>query len=136
MFFGSGSTPSVPDILSFGSSNDRQVNAPARGSVSRWIEFRATDGLSAPRRDRPCRLLPCLPCAASPGHRRPPTWGSGSRSLRPFPSRRCALGAASSTTVLTSIAGLRTIRAEGGPERKLYGPCKRPLPATGSPLLV
>lgn len=48
--------------------------------------------------------------------------GSASRSLKRWACRWSSSGAAASMTVLTWTRGWTTISAEGGPERRLYGP--------------
>lgn len=57
-----------------------------------------------------------------PRNRQRTTWASASRSLSNSTYRPSASVGAWSMTDLTWMRGSTSIRTEGGPERKLYGP--------------
>ena len=70
--------------------------------------------------------LPCFPSYPWPGawakNRRQRTWGSASRCSNRWRSLWSSSGDVRYMTELTWMPGWKTISAEGGPERRLYGP--------------
>lgn len=66
--------------------------------------------------------LSCLRCAASPKSKRQRTWASESRCWLRWKFRASSLVVGVYMTGLTWMLGSKNISAEGGPERRLYGP--------------